>query len=465
MNKTVKWILIILVALIVILVAGKLIAGGGDDGVKVSAEKAVKRTIIETVNASGQIYPEVEVKISPDISGEIVELNVEEGDSVKKGQVLAKIYADIYATQRDQASASVNQQQAITANSAAQLNALKATLEQAEKTYNRQKQLLNDKVISQAEFEQSESTWLSAKANYAAAEQSIVGNKASIISAQANLARANKDLGRTTLTAPMNGVISSLSVKKGERVAGNSFNVGTEMMRVADMAVLEARVQVGENDIVKINLGDSADIEVDAYNNRKFLGIVTEIASSSKTATSATSASTTSNDVTNYEVRIRLSQDSYKDLIDPTKPKKFPFRPGMNASADIKTKRHDNVLSVPINAVAAREKGSDKSVADKKKEDSKNKGDDNNNNNDDNGASNNSLSDQLEEVVFVLQKDNTVKKIVVKTGIQDINNIEILSGINDGDEVISGPYNAISKTLKDGNKVKVVPKDKLFASN
>ena len=465
MNKTVKWILIILVALIVILVAGKLIAGRGDDGVKVSAENAVKRTIIETVNASGQIYPEIEVKISPDISGEITELNVEEGDSVKKGQVLARIYADIYATQRDQASASVNQQQAMTANSAAQLNALKATLEQAERTYNRQKQLLDDKVISKAEFEQAESTWLSAKANYAAAEQSILGNKASVQSAQASLARANKDLGRTTLTAPMNGVISSLTVKKGERVAGNSFNVGTEMMRVADMAVLEARVQVGENDIVKVNLGDTADIEVDAYNNRKFTGIVTQIASSTKTSTGAAVSSSSTSDVTNYEVRIRLSPDSYKDLIDPSKPKKFPFRPGMNASADIKTKRHDNVLSVPINAVAARVKGSDQSIDAKKKEDDKKKKDDNNGTNNDDSNAKTSLSDELEEVVFVLQKDNTVKKTVVKTGIQDINNIEILSGLNDGDQVITAPYNAISKTLKDGNKVKVVPKDKLFATN
>lgn len=465
MNKTVKWILISLVVLVVLLVAVKLIAGSGDDGVKVSSEKVAKRTIVETVNASGQIYPEVEVKISPDISGEIVELNVEEGDSVKKGQVLARIYADIYATQRDQAAASVNQQQAMTANSAAQLNALKATMEQAERTYNRQKQLLDDKVISQAEFEQAQSAWLSAKANYAAAEQSILGNKASVLSAQASLARANKDLGRTTLVAPMNGVISSLSVKKGERVAGNSFNVGTEMMRVADMAVLEARVQVGENDIVKVNLGDTADIEVDAYNNRKFTGVVTQIASSTKTGSnSLTSSSTSSNDVTNYEVRIRLLPEAYKDLIDPKKPKKFPFRPGMNASADIKTKKHENVLSVPINAVAARVKGSDKSVDDKKKEDSKNKKDDNGNN-DDNKTANNSLSDELEEVVFVLQKDNKVKKTVVKTGIQDINNIEIVSGLSEGDEVITGPYNAISKTLKDGNKVKVVPKEKLFASN
>ena len=459
MNKTVKWILIILGILIAVLVVGKLIAGKSDDGVKVSTEKAAKRMIIETVNATGKIYPEVEVKISPDISGQITELNVQEGDSVKKGQVLARIYADIYATQRDQAAAAVNQQQAMTANSQSQLDALKATMDQAERTYNRQKQLLDDKVISKAEFEQAESAYLSAKANYNAAIQSIKGNQASIQSAQANLARANKDLSRTTLTAPMNGVISSLSVKNGERVAGNSFALGTEMMRVADMSMMEARVDVGENDIVKVNIGDSADVEVDAYNNRKFKGIVTQIAAS--TATSATGgASSTSNDVTNYEVRIRLDRNSYSDLIDPKNPKKFVFRPGMNASADIKTKRHDDVLSVPINSVSARVKGSDKSVEDKKKENKKNKpSDDQNSQDDKNDAVN---SDELEEVVFVLQKDGKVKKTIVKTGIQDINYIEILNGLNAGDEIVTGPYNAVSKTLKDGNKVKVVPKDKLF---
>jgi HlyD family secretion protein len=455
MSKTVKWILIILGILIVILIIGKLFAGSGDEGVKVSTEKAAKRTIIETVNASGKVYPEVEVKISPDISGEITELNVKEGDSVRKGQVLARIYADIYATQRDQAAAAVNQQQALTANSQAQLESLKATMDQAQKTYERQKKLLQDKVISKAEFEQAETAYLSAKANYEATTQAILGNKASVQSAQASLTRANKDLGRTTLTSPMNGVISSLSVKKGERVAGNSFNIGTEMMRVADMSVMEVRVNVGENDIVKVNLGDSADVEVDAYNNRKFKGIVTQIASSTATSSSSLQAAT-SNDVTNYEVRIRLNRDSYKDLIDPNNPRKFIFRPGMNASADIKTKKHDNSLAVPINAVAARIKGSDKSIEEKKKEVQKNKpGDDQKDNN-------SVSSDELEEVVFVLQKDGKVKKTIVKTGIQDVNYIEILNGLNSDDEVVTGPYNAISKTLKDGNKVKVVPKEKLF---
>jgi len=460
MNKTVKWILIVLGILIVVLIAGKLIAGGGDEGVKVSTEKATKRTIIETVNASGKVYPEVEVKISPDISGQITDLFVKEGDSVKKGQVLARIYADIYATQRDQAAAAVNQQQAVTANSQAQLDALKATMDQAQRTYDRQKQLAEEKVISRAEFEQAESAYLSAKANYTAAVQAIRGNKASVVSAEANLARANKDLSRATLTAPMDGVISSLSVKKGERVAGNQFNIGTEMMRVADMSVMEVRVDVGENDIVKVNIGDSADVEVDAYNNRKFKGVVREVAASTSTGTSG-QVSSSSNDVTNYEVRIRLDSNSYKDLIDPKNPRKFIFRPGMNASADIKTKRHDYVLAVPINAVAARVKGSDKSVEDKKKENKKNKpGQDDQNNADNNNSS--VSSDELEEVVFILQKDSKVKKTIVKTGIQDINYIEVTSGLNMGDEVVSGPYNAVSKTLKDGNKVRVVPKDKLF---
>src|SRR5215212_173378 len=314
MNKRVKWILIVLGALILILIIGKLLSGSGETNIKVATEKTTKRTIIETVNASGKVYPEVEVKISPDISGEVTELYVKEGDSVRQGQVLARIYADIYATQRDQAAASVNQQIAVTANSKAQLDALKATMDQAQKTYDRQKQLMEDKVISKAEFEQAESGYLSSKANYNAAVQSIRGNKASEQSAMASLTRANKDLSRATLIAPMNGVISSLTVKKGERVAGNSFNIGTEMMRVADMQILELRVDVGENDIVKVNIGDSADVEVDAYNNRKFKGIITKIASSTKSASQLGA----SNDVTNYEVRIRLDQSSYSDLVDPS---------------------------------------------------------------------------------------------------------------------------------------------------
>ncbi|MCB0777903.1 MAG: efflux RND transporter periplasmic adaptor subunit, partial [Chitinophagaceae bacterium] len=335
MRKRLKWILIIVALLAAVLIIAKVTSK--DKAEKVAIEKVTRRTIIETVNASGKIYPEVEVKISPDISGEITDLDVQEGDSVKRGQVLARIFSDIYALQRDEAASRVNQSVASVDNSTAALEALKANLELAQQTYDRNKKLYDDKVISRAELEQFETTLRSARSNYNAALQNIKSLKANVQSTQVGLSKANKDLSRTVLTAPMDGVISSLQVKQGERVAGNSFNIGTEMMTVADMSVLEVRVDVGENDIVKVSIGDSADVEVDAYNNRKFKGIVTKIASSTKS--SSTLAST--NDVTNYEVRIRLIKDSYQDLASKT----FPFRPGMNASADIKTRRVENILA------------------------------------------------------------------------------------------------------------------------
>ena len=227
---------------------------GKDEGTNVTAENAVNRNITETVTASGKVFPEVEVKVSPDISGEIVELNVQEGDTVHRGQPLARIYADIYASQRDEASAVVAQSQAQVANSQAQLGALKATLDQAQSTYNRQKTLLDQKVISQAEFETAQQAYESAKANYSAAQSGIKANEANVQNAMAGLTRANKDVGRATIIAPMDGVVSLLSVKKGERVAGNSFTFGTEMMRIADLSSIEVQVDVGENDIPKVKL-------------------------------------------------------------------------------------------------------------------------------------------------------------------------------------------------------------------
>lgn len=462
MNKKLLWIIISVVLLVVLLVVlQKAGAFGKDEGVKVTAEKAAKRTIIETVNASGKVYPEVEVKISPDISGEIIELTVAEGDSVSKGEVLAKIYPDIYVTQRDQAAAVVNQQRATVSNSQEQLNGLKAAMDQTQKAYDRQKQLLSEKVISQSEFEQAESAYLSAKANYSAAVQGIKSNQAATISAQANLDKAAKDLSRTTILSPMSGIVSLMSVKKGERVVGSSMMAGTEMMRIADMSKIEVRVDVSENDIPKVKLGDSALVEVDAYNNRKFKGIVTQIASSNTTAATASTTTTTSNDVTNYKVYIRLLPDSYNDLVG--KGGSSPFRPGMSASADIQTKRNENVLSVPINAVTTREKGSDNAV-DKSKNSVDANANNNNNRNDVGSAEpeKKESADDLEEVVYILQADKTVKKAVVKTDIQDVNYIQITSGIKEGDEVISGPYSLISKTLKEGTKVQVVDKDKLF---
>ncbi len=453
MNKKLLWVLIILAVVIVTLIAlQKSGAFGKDEGIKVSSEKVIKRNITEVVTASGKIYPEIEVKISPDIAGEIVELTVMEGDSVKKGQELAKIYADIYKTQHDQASAQLNQQQAVVSNSAAQLPGLKAALNQAQKTYDREKQLLADKVVSQSEFDQAESALRTAEANYNAAQQSIIGNQAGAVSASANLAIAAKNLSRATVYSPIDGVISLLSVKKGERVIGNNMMAGTEMMRVADMSKIEAIVDVGENDIPKVRLGDSAIVEVDAYNNRKFRGVVTQIASSVATATTT---ATTSNDVTNYKVHIRLDPQSYKDLIDPKRPKSFAFRPGMSASGDIQTNTHPNVLSVPINAVTTREKKSDSTSAAKV---TKPKDDESGSDNTKATAS----SGDLDEVVFILKADKTVKKVKVKTSIQDINNIEVTDGLKEGDEVITGPYSIVSKTLNDGTKVQVVPKEKLF---
>ena len=458
MNKSLKWIIISLAAIIVLLVILKK-AGliGKDEGIKVTAEKVAKRTIVETVNASGKIYPEVEVKMSPDISGEIVELNVKEGDSVKKGQVLARIYGDIYATQRDQAAAIVNQQEAQLANTTAAIGAMQAQLDQAKKTYDMQKQLYDGKVISANEFNTADAAYKSALANFNAAKESINASSAGVASARAGLAKANKDISLATLVSPMDGVVDLLNVKKGERVVGSSMMAGTEMMRIADMSKIEIRVDVGENDIPKVHLGDSAIIEVDAYNDRKFTGVVTQIASSNNgAATQTDNSSSTSTDVTNYKVYIRISPSSYKDLIAGLKSKSFPFRTGMSASADIQTKTKTGVLSVPINAVTTREKN-----------DSTGNGKTQIANNVDKAqtsvaSTSNTGDNDLDEVVFIVQPDGTVKKQIVKSGIQDINDIEITSGLKEGDEVVTGPYDVVSKTLKENDKIKVVPKSELF---
>ena len=453
MSKKLIWIIVGFVAVILLLIILKK-AGiiGKEEGIKVSVEKVSKHTITETVTASGKIYPEVEVKMSSDISGEIVELNVQEGDSVRKGQQLAKIYADIYSNQRNQAAAQVNQQEAMVSNANAQLPGLKASMDAAQAQYDRQKKLLDQKVISQAEFETATTNLRTTQAAYNAALQNVHSNMAAVASARANLAITAENVSRTTITSPLNGVISLLSVKKGERVVGNSMMAGTEMMRVADMSKIEAIVDVGENDIPKVHLGDSAIIEVDAYSNRKFRGIVTQIASSI-IASAATTGTSTTNDVTNYKVHIRLDPATYKDLMDNKRPKSLVFRPGMTASADIQTKTHTNVLSVPINAVTTREKNAAAAAAAKdKKPVQDNMGD----------VKAVSSTGDLDEVVFLLQPDKTVKQVTVKSDIQDINYIEITDGLKEGEEVVTGPYGTVSKILNNGMKVTVTEKEKLF---
>lgn len=453
-KKTLYWIVGSVVALIILLLVLKA-AGvvGKEEGIKVAADKAAEHDIIEVVTATGKIYPEIEVKVSSDVSGEIVDLPVMEGDSVKKGQVLVRIYADIYGSQRDKANAALSQAQAQMANAAASLHAYKAKLEQYKAAYDRNKELYAQKVVSRSEFETAESAYRSALADYNAATEQVNSYKYAVASAQASLTEANKNLGRTTIVSPMHGIVSMLPVKKGERVVGTLQMAGTEIMRIADLNVMEVQVDVGENDIPRVKYGDTAIIEVDAYNSRKFKGIVTQIASSSKGAATAATGTTTSSaeQVTSYIVHIRILNSSYKDLIDPSQPKNFPFRPGMSASVDIQTKRKSQVLSVPINAVTTREVETAKSNAKKKKKDDGT-----------NEASTAPGDKDTREVVFVLQKDNTVKQVEVKTGIQDDNNIEILSGLQPGEQVISGPYAAVSRELKTGKKVKVVPASQLF---
>ncbi|MBX9781827.1 MAG: efflux RND transporter periplasmic adaptor subunit [Chitinophagaceae bacterium] len=458
MNKKLWWgigiILVLLIALIGLKKGGVI---GKEEGTKVAVEKIMKRTIIETVSASGKVYPEDERKVSSDVSGELVELLVLEGDSVKKGQLLGRVFADVLTSNRDRSASVVNQQEAQVSNVEASLGSFEARLNQAKLNYDRQKKLLNDKVISKSEFEQAESQYLTAQADLNAAKQNAKGTKAGVQSARADLNAANKNLSRTTIVSPMDGIVSLLAVKKGERVAGNQFSLGTEILRVADMSKIEVRVDVGENDIPKVHIGDSAIIEVDAYNDRKFKGVVTQISSSSTSAQAGGAAAATSSDVTNYKVYIRIDPASYSDLFDPKKPRSLPFRPGMSASADIMTRRHENVLAIPILAITTRDK-SDKESKVKAKEEADKKKAQGQEVSTDNAV----LNDDMEEVVFVLGADGKVKKVPVRTDIQDNEYIEVLGGIKEGDQVVSAPYNTISKTLKDGMKVLVVAKEKVY---
>ena len=456
MNKKIWWIIGILVLIAVALVVLKKTGViGKDEAVKVAAEKVIKRTIVESVSASGKVYPEDERKVSSDVSGEVVEMLVEEGDSVRKGQLLAKVYADIYVSTKDRAASVVNQQEAQVGNTEASIKSFEARLTQAKQNYDRQKKLMDDKVISRAEFEQAESQYLTAQADLNAARQTVKSSKATVQSARASLTEAEKNLSRTSIISPMDGIVSLLAVKKGERVAGNSFSLGTEILRVADMSKIEVRVDVGENDVPKVKIGDSAIIEVDAYNDRKFKGIVTKISSSSTSAQQ--NSLTSSSDVTNYKVYIRLDPASYADLIDPSKNKNLPFRPGMSASADIMTTSHVDVIAVPILAVTTRDKNEKESKAKAKEEEDKKKAQ-----GQDVTTNNAVLTDEMQEVVFIVSADGTVKKIPIRTDIQDNEFIEVLSGLKEGDMVVSAPYNTISKTLKDGMKVQIVAKDKVY---
>ena len=415
-NKILKILLPIVIVLILFAVIGKKAGWFGKAlTIKVAVENAEKRTIVEAITANGKIQPEKEVKISPDVSGEIVELTIKEGDNVEKGQLLLRIKPDNYISQRDRSLAEISSAQARRAQADAQFT-------QAELSFKRNKQLYDQQTISKSDFEQAEATYTVAKATVDAA-------KFAITSAEASLKDANENLTKTSIYAPMTGTVSMLLVELGERVAGTNLMAGTELMRVADLSRMEAQVQVNENDIPRVKLGDTALIEVDAYLDQKFKGIVTEIANSAKTT------GVSADQVTNFDVKILVLPQSYQKLVDAGD--KHPFRPGMSATVDIRTQSKPDILTVPIQSVTTRTDTLKVKVAGTPSE------------------------KDIRTIVFVSDGKYALAKDV-KTGIQDNSYIEILSGITVNDKVVSSPFSAISKKLSDSTLIEIVKKEELF---
>ncbi|MEI6851855.1 MAG: efflux RND transporter periplasmic adaptor subunit [Bacteroidota bacterium] len=453
-KKKIIWVSVIGVFVIIILLAvGKKFGWVGKQGViEVAVEKAMKRTIIETVSASGKIQPEVEVKISPDVSGEVVELLVKEGDKVKKGDLLAKIKPDIYESNYEQMQAALNSQKANEANAKARLAQVKAQYINAKSTYDRNDALWKQNAISQSEYDAAKAAFEVAKEEVTAAEEAFKASQYNVQSTNATVKEAATNLSKTNIVAPVDGTISKLNIELGERVVGTTQFAGTEIMRIADLNEMEVNVSVNENDIVRVKLGDTALIEVDAYLNRKFKGIVTEIANS------ADVTGVTTDQVTNFNVKIRILRETYQDLIDVTHPNSSPFRPGMSATVDIRTKTVVNVISVPIQAVTVREDTTNILLKKIEKEKTSESAD-----NDENKKETTAKKDEKppQEYVFIYA-EGKAKMQKVKTGIQDNMYIQILTGITETDEVITAPYNAITKKLNAGTKVKKVDKKELF---
>jgi HlyD family secretion protein len=431
------------ILLVIIILAVK--KGKSTEARKVAVEKVVRRNIVETVSANGKIQPAKDVKISPYISGEVVALYVKEGDFVKKGQKLAKIDPKIYISGFQQAEAALKTAEANEANAKARLAQSQAQFTKSKLDFERNEKLWKKQVISDADFDAARSAYLVAKAEVKAAEESYKASQFQVNSAKAKLSEAKENLNRTTIYAPNDGTVSKLSVEVGERVTGASqFSAGTEIMRIANLNVLEVNVEVNENDIVQVALNDTALIEVDAYLNRKFKGIVTEI------ATSANTTGVSADQVTNFDVKIRMLKASYADLIRPENPIPSPFRPGMSATVEIQTKRADHVLAVPIQAVTTRADSTGRLQTIREKREKKKT-----------GKKEDIVKKKTHEYVFLYQ--NGIAKLQkVETGIQDNMYIEIKKGLKEGQEVITAPYRLVSKTLMNGDKVRKVPKKELF---
>lgn len=394
--------------------------------------------IVEQVSASGMIQPVYEVKISPDVPGEIIELNVEEGDSVKRGQLLLKIRPDIYQTGLERARANLNQQLANLSEARARVARAEAQLIRSEAEFKRNRQLVEEKVVSPADFELSEANYKVAMNDLESAKQSVRAAEYIIASARATVSEAEENLRFTTITAPITGIVTKRAVELGERVVGTAQMAGTEMLRIADLSQMEARVDVNENDIIRVSLGDTASIDVDSYSHtgKKFKGVVTLIANTANTKASPDA-------VTEFEVRILVLSESYMDLFEAN-PGTAPFRPGMTASVDITTAVKENVLSVPLASVTTRRPGADEEEA--KKGDGE----------DESAAVDSSRPKakevEVQEVVF-LAVDGTAVMTSVKTGISDFDHIEIIEGLEEGQKVVKGPYLVVSKRLKDGDGI------------
>jgi HlyD family secretion protein len=444
MGKTTKYILYTLGAIIVLLILLRVTGIIGQPQItQVATEKATVREINETVSASGKIKPHVEVKISPEVSGEVIELPIKEGDVVKKGQLLCRIRPDILQSQLDRAEAANNTQKASIGNSKEMLNQAQATFDNQASIFKRDKALYENKVITTAEFEAAKASYDGAKAALEAAKQNVIGSTYGLAQSQASVKEAADNLLKTTIYSPVDGVVSKLSIQKGERVLGTQQFAGTEIMTISDLSQLDVNVDVNENDINRIKLGDSSKIEVDAFLGKNFEGVVTEIGSS------ANVVGTNADQVTNFTVKVRISPQSYKNLLISSAANPNPFRPGLTATVDINTNQTKS-LAVPIQSVTTRQE--------KKMVTTVNK--DNSTTTDDKDTKN-KIAAPIKEYVFVYNAGK-VKQVLVTTGIQDDTYIQVLSGLKSGDEVVSAPFATISKTLNDNMQVQKVDKGKLF---
>jgi HlyD family secretion protein len=443
MGKTTKYILFTLGGLVVLIIILNLTGIiGKPKQTQVATEKAVVRDIEETVSASGKIKPHLEVKITPEVSGEVVELPIKEGDGVKKGQLICKIRPDILESELARAQAAYNSQKATIGNSKQMLKQAQATFENQASIYKRDKVLYQNKVITAAEFEAAKASYDGAEAALEAAKQNVIGSTFGLAQSQASVKEAGDNLVKTTIYSPVDGVVSKLDIEKGERVLGTQQFAGTEIMTISDLSQLDVNVDVNENDINRIKLGDSSKIQVDAFSGKDFTGVVTEIGSS------ANVVGTNSDQVTNFTVKVRISPKSYQNLLIKTADNPSPFRPGLTATVDINTS-HATALAVPIQSVTTREEKKADTIGKKKQDDRSNKP---------------QISAPVKEYVFVY-KAGKVKQVLVTTGIQDDSYIQVLSGLKSGDEVVSAPFATISKLLKDNMMVQKVDKSKLFSGD